>query len=848
MRYITALLLLFSTLMCFPIQISAQSPTHLSGLVIDSISKEPIPFVAVYLKGTDRGVLTQENGKFEIATRSKFSEIEFSAMGYSKKVIPTKSIIGDKITVLLSPTGVALDEVTVKPKKEKYSKKNNPAVEFVTKIINSKRRNDPRQHPYYNYDKYEKITIALNNFSVDKNEGWFSSNFGFLKDYIDTSEVSGKPILNVSVKEKASSVYHRSEPEREKEYVFGLNRAGLDDIADQEAVQTFIEDIFREVDIYKNDITILQNRFVSPLSRIATDFYKYYLTDTIEVAGDSCVELTFVPHTPQTFGFTGRLYVPKNDSTMFIKKITLMVPSSINLNFVDYIMISQEYQKAPNGSRLKVKDDMTIEFTVIPGLQGLYARRNTTYTNHNFKKLNDDRIFDFAQYEIIDKNALSRDNAFWEGRRLSKITANERNISEMITQLRSNSFYYWSEQVLKVLVGGYITTSKESKVDIGPMNTLISFNDIEGVRVRGGLMTTANLSKHWFGRGYAAYGFKDKKAKYSAEIEYSFNEKKYHPREFPVHSIRMSHLYDVDMIGQHYMFTNMDNMFLSLKRQDDTQMTYHRVSNLEYTLELHNNFSIVAGISHERQEATPYMPFINGINQSYSHYNESSFNLQLRFAPGEKFFQAKTVRIPVNKDAPVFVISHTFAPKNFLGNMYEVNKTEISVQKRFWFSAFGYTDIIVKGGKVWSQSPYPNLLIPNANLSYTIQPESYSLMNPMEFINDRYLSWDLTYWANGALFNRIPLFNKLQLREVFTFRGLYGKLSDKNNPELNPDLFRFPIDSHTRLMTDTPYMEIGAGVDNIFKILRIDYVWRLTYKDSPNIDKNGLRIALHMTF
>jgi hypothetical protein len=178
-----------------------------------------------------------------------------------------------------------------------------------------------------------------------------------------------------------------------------------------------------------------------------------------------------------------------------------------------------------------------------------------------------------------------------------------------------------------------------------------------------------------------------------------------------------------------------------------------------------------------------------------------------------------------------------------------VNKTELSFSKRFWFSAFGFTDIIVKGGHVWSQSPYLSLLIPNANLSYTIQPESFALMSPMEFINDSYVSWDVTYWANGAILNYIPGLKKLKLREAITFRGWLGSLSDKNNPLKNDNLYLFPTETAYRSMNGKPYMELSAGVDNLFKCLRVDYTWRLTYRDGqPASSRSGVRIALHVTF
>ncbi|MDE7443851.1 MAG: carboxypeptidase-like regulatory domain-containing protein, partial [Muribaculaceae bacterium] len=470
------------------------------------------------------------------------------------------------------------------------------------------------------------------------------------------------------------------------------------------------------------------------------------------------------------------------------------------------------------------------------------------YTGHNFNATVEASLFDDMRRSIEAADAREKSPEYWSANRLADIGHGENRMAEFITRMRKVPLYYWTEKILRILVSGYISTGPNSKWDFGPMNTSLSFNDIEGLRMRAGGMTTANLSPHWFGRGYVAYGTKDHKWKYKGELEYSFNKKRYHSREFPVQSLRLTHMYDLDMLGQHYLFTNPDNVFLSLKRQPDTQMTYRRLTQLEFIMELYNNFSILITAASERQEATRYMPFFNAYGIHFGHYNETSLKLQLRYAPGEKFYQTKTYRYPINMDAPVFLISHIIAPKKSFGNMFALNKTEASIQKRFWFSAFGYLDAIISGGHVWSRSPYPNLLIPNANLSYTIQPESYALMNAMEFINDSYASCDLTYWANGAILNYVPVLKRLKWREAFSFRALWGHLSNKNNPDLNPELFRFPSDAHSRRMTSQPYMEAGVGLDNIFKILRVDYVWRLSYRNSYRCDKSGVRIALHFTF
>ena len=823
-------------------------PWTIKGTVINAENNEKVPYAAIFVVGTKTGYMANENGEFEIKHNKRTAKIKISSIGYENKDVNISLPIDSILKITLNPQENLLEEVIVTKKREKYSKKNNPAVTFVNKIRSLKEENDPHRNEFYNYDKYEKITLGLNNFAEQTKDKGILAQFKFLNEYIDTSEVSGKPILNVSVKEKASQIIYRKNPKAKKEYVTGIKRNGIDDITDQESMQVFLEDIFREIDLYENDINILQNRFVSPLSKIAPDFYKFYLTDTIMIDGQRCIQLAFAPHNSATFGFVGYVYVPEGDSTMFIKKVSMKIPSSINLNFIDHMFINQEFIKAEDGSRLKIKDDMVMEISVLPGAQGLYARRNTSYSNHNFTPSQHQHLFDDDRKSIIADDAYIQDDTYWNGIRTSPITKNEEKVGSLLSQLRDVPLYYWTEKILRILVSGYIHTAPESKIDIGPMNTLISNNDVEGWRFRVGGITTANLNKRLFARGFVAYGTKDKKIKYSGELEYSFIDKKYHSREFPVQSLRLTHLYDVDQLGQQYAFTNKDNIFLSLKRHEDNLMTYHRYTNLEYILELHNNFSLVAGLSHDRQEATKYVPFVDGYNNTYSHYNQSSLKIKLRYAPGEKFYQSKTHRYPINLDAPIFELTHTYSPKNFLGSMFEINKTEFSAQKRFWFSAFGFADCILKGGYVWSKAPYPNLLLANANLSYTIQPESFALMNPLEFINDSYVSWDVTYWANGALLNYIPLLKKLKLREAFSFRGLYGHLSDKNDPTKSLELFKFPDTAQPFKMTSTPYMEVGVGVDNLFKILRVDYVWRLTYRNNPNIDKSGIRIALHITF
>ncbi|MDE6338641.1 MAG: carboxypeptidase-like regulatory domain-containing protein, partial [Muribaculaceae bacterium] len=497
----------------------------------------------------------------------------------------------------------------------------------------------------------------------------------------------------------------------------------------------------------------------------------------------------------------------------------------------------------------KTLDDLCLEMQFVPGTPKLYGSRKSVYDKFSYAEPDLENINrSHGESEVVNDEAEKRNKEYWNERRKLPLSNAESRMGDMMPTLRKKPLLYWTEKILKPFINGYITTGNPSMFNIGPVNTTVSYNTAEGVRFRLGGMTTTALSPHLFAKGYVAYGLKDEKFKYMGELEYSFYQKKYTAREFPVNSIRARYQYDIDQIGQHYVFTNADNVFLSLKRKKSDLITYRRLAQIEYNLELRNNLSFGLELRHETQEATHWVPFVNGVGEISGRFRQSVLKMSVRYAPGEKFVATNSSRLLVNKDAPIFILTHEYGPKGFLGADFTLNKTEISAQKRFWFSSFGYTDVILKGGILWSQVLFPALLWQNANISYTIQPESYTLLNPMEFAMDKYASLDLTYFMNGLIFNRLPLIKKLKLREVFTFKGFMGNLSRKNNPEYNSNLYRFPENANVRPMGKTPYMEIGVGLDNILTILRVDYVWRLTYKDLPGVDTRGVRISLHFSF
>ena len=820
-----------------------------AGVVKDSITGETLPFASIQSKKNySENIVANENGAFLILSRGDADGWMVNMPGYEPHPILFDGSDSTHI-IKMSPMQKVLDEIIVRPKKERYSKKNNPAVDFINLLRKMSHYNNPESLPRYSYDQYEKTLIAINDFNNDFSKGFLSKGGSFLRNYLDTSSWTGKRILNLMLKEKVATRLVGQNPKIDKEIMRGYRSSGIDEMINQDNVRIVLEDAVREIDVFSDNITLLQNRFVSPLSSLGPDFYKYYLTDTIFVGDEKCIELSFVPRNSQSMGFNGKIYVPVGDSTMFVKKISMRTPSNINMNLIDNIFINLSFEKDSLGFRHKVYDDVCIEMSLIPQAPKLYGRKTTVNSNFSYEIREDLGKYynELGKYFAIE-NATARKDDFWYSERPIPLTRGESALGGLLKTARKNKVFYVLENVIRLLESGYVKTGNPSKIDLGPINTLISGNTVEGVRFRIGGMTMAPLNPHLFASGYVAYGTRDHKIKYNAEVEYSFKKKKSHSYEWQRHSVFAHYRYDVDMLGQHYLFTNSDNVFLSLKRKKSILATYQRLFELGYILELPNNFSVETKFISEEQQSTKWVPFVFKNGDNLSNYRQSGFSLSLRWAPGEKFIQGRTTRRPVNMDAWIFQLRQDYYPRQLFGGAFTLNSTELSIQKRLWLSAFGYTDIILKGGIIWSSVYFPALMWPNANLSYTIQPESYSLMNPMEFANDKYASIDFTYYGMGVLFNRIPLINRLKLREVVTFKGLMGGLSNRNNPDKNSSLLSFPFDAHPEIMSEKPYMEIGAGIDNILMFLRVDYVWRLTYRNTPGCDKSGLRVSLHFSF
>lgn len=463
---------------------------------------------------------------------------------------------------------------------------------------------------------------------------------------------------------------------------------------------------------------------------------------------------------------------------------------------------------------------------------------------------------------------LSKSDEYWAEVRQVPLTKTESSMDVFMNRIEQIPGFKYIIFGAKALIENFVETTgpkKPSKVDIGPINTMISNNYVDGLRLRLSAMTTANLNPHWFLSGYGAYGFKDHRWKYSGTLTYSFNKRDYVVWEFPKHFISATYSYDVMSPMDKFLFTDKDNVFVSFKTTTVDQMSYMRDVAINYELETPTGFGVKSMLRHRNDEPTgnlkywannssaDKMPLPN--EKPIHDITTAEASVTLRYAPGEAFVNSKQRRIPVSLDAPIFTLTHTAGFKGVLGGEYNFNRTEASIWKRVWLpSSWGKVDISLKGGAEWNTVPFPLLILPEANLSYITQRETFCLINNMEFLNDRFASLSLSYDMNGKLFNRIPLLKKLKWREMIRFRTLWGTLTDKNNPfkSNNPDLFLFPMrdGQYTSHVMDPkiPYMEASIGVYNIFKLLHVEYVHRLTYRDNPGVNKWGIRFMVLMVF
>lgn len=832
----------------------------ITGVVVEESTGDTIPFPSVQYKKEKIATSGNAYGRFSIK-RLNGEKLTFSAVGYQELTILIGPNTPSEMKITLKTDTKQLKGVTVKTKRSKYSRKNNPAVELMKRVIAAKKRTDLANHDYYQFNKYQKITFAINDIKPTELENEKLKKKKWLINQIETCPYNNKLILPLSVDETVTRNIYRKDPKTEKSIIMGQSSSGVNDLIETgDILNNVLKDVFTDVDLYDDQIRLLQYPFTSPIGKDAISFYRFYIVDTVYVDRDKCFHLQFLPNNQQDFGFRGEIWILA-DSTLHVKRCNLTLPKKSDVNFVDNLQIIQEYTRLPEGDWALTTDDMFVEMSIAKFLTKAIVIRTTRMSDYAFDEL-PDKLFKGKTKVLHESNAMMRDEAFWDKYRSVELTKSESSMDAFINNLSQQKAFKYIIFGVRAFIENFVETGSQnhpSKVDIGPINTMISSNFIDGVRTRISAQTTANLNPHWFLSGYYARGWDSRKNYYKGELTYSFNKKEYLPREFPKRTLTLTSTYDVCSPSDKFMHTDKDNVFTALKWTKVEKMMFYNRQQLSFEREEEWGFRTTISLKTEENEACGDLFFkplsMVGMEDAMTgqgKFRTTEARIELRYAPGETFINTKQRRLPVNLDAPVFTLSHTTGIKGFLGGDYDYNFTEASIYKRLWLNSWGKIDILAKGGIQWNKVPFPLLIMPAANLSYIISDETFNLINNMEFLNDRYASLDISWDLNGKIFNRIPLLKKLKWREWLGIKCLWGTLTDKNNPTLAANagdsmLMEFPEGSYI-MDSKRPYIELIAGIHNIFKIIHIQYVHRLNYNHLPTATKNGVRLMMRLTF
>jgi hypothetical protein len=856
--------ILLLSLVALPVLLKAQPVlTTVHGVVRDSLTGERLAYATVVLEGVSSGTRTDVKGNFFLESSKNPTRIKVSYVGYEPKSIPIQPGTHNELQVALSE-GTELREITIKPKK--YSNKNNPAVDLIEEVFRHKDQNRKEDLDYYSAEKYERLQLDLNNITDEYRKKWYFKPFRFIFNNVDTNEVTQKVALPFYLRERSLSNYYRKQPFSQKALLHGERRAGFADTESQEedglgvdgdGVSSFLNTAFSEVDIYEPNIKLLGTEFVGPLSGLATSIYRFYILDTLELDGKKYADVFFSPKNKANLAFMGNMLVAL-DSSYAVLRVEMGVPKDINLNFVSDLQIEQVFEPMGTGDArrlLLVQDAVTVDLKILKRSAGrsLVAKKSSSYRNYTLNAPLPDSLFTGINQLKKDTGELrKRGEAWWIDRRNSPLNPSQVFITKMVDSIRQVPVYKALVKVGEVMSTGYY---RAGVVDIGSISSFYGINDIEGFRLRLGGRTNARLYKPLVLQSYAAYGFRDNRWKYQAGATYSFNGKV--PRAFPQNQLVFSFMRDLRIPGLALNRISQDNAAVSFQRAERNRMLMNSVWKVEYKRELESMLSFSAVALRKTFDSEGVLTFeLSGSEVGNPQYapslNTTELGLFVRFAPNQAIYNGANFRYPIPGKYPIFTTTFYNGFDNVLDGAFAYQKWLFSVEKRFFVAPFGISDWLLNAGKVWGKVPYPLLEVHPANQTYLYDRYAYNLMNFLEFVSDQFVSLNVQHNFNGLIFNRIPGIKKLQWREFLSVKVLYGSLSDRNNPQLSSGLFKFPVDAEgnsiTHRLTEKPYVEISAGIGNLFKAIRLDYVWRINYREIPGAPSWGLRVMVSPGF
>ena len=831
--------------------------TVVKGKVVDVETGETLPMATIsYVSnGETFGTTTDLNGNYRLESDKIFDYVTFQFAGYKPYKVKINRFTTQTINAKMESEMISLPKAEVKAKrriKERYKRKGNPAVELIKKVQKQAPKNSLTGFDYYQYDEYSKLELGPSNLSDSLANKRFMKNIKFVCDNIYPSELTGRNYLSMYFVESLSKTYYRKDPYFITTEVTDTKDVLLSKFLDFTSMEAIIDNWIGFVDVYKRSVNLFNNEYTSPMSPIATLYYHFYIVDTVQYENENCIVLAFTPSNQMDMGLCGSLWIT-NDTSYMVKKVQLQIPKHSGTNYVEAMMFEQEYKKVDSimiPTRYKLVADI-----FYLGI-ALHGKRSGVFTNIEINKPMPDDFYVGKPQKTRTKDFYSHrdDEEYWKDKRTDSLSLHEKLIAENNEKLKKNPRFRFLTGLAFAIGYNYIDWGA---LDIGPVFNMLSYNEIEGVRMRFGAKTNTRFHKHIFLEGYMAYGTLDERVKYRGQFMYSFNDKVNNQWEFPMNLLTLSFTHDTDIPGREIFGYNFkyayDSFGNSFNRLGNKKMAFFDKFKMMYDYEFKYQMGLKFFAEYQEQVPLGDLTFVTNSGKVYDPFTTNSIGFEFRFAHNEKVQQIHQYRYPLaGSVAPVFTIGYSYVGK-FLGSDYECHKLQAMFSKRWFFSILGIADINVTGGAVIGDAPYPLLFIHRANQGIYYDEKAFNLMNYYEFVSQYYVQGMFDYTFNGFLLNRVPLVGKLKLREVFALKAIWGDISKECNPvNGNPDMFVFPKNSAGEIQTYTlekePYVEGSIGIGNIFSILRIDYVRRFTYLDNPEVSDWGIFFSLKVKF
>jgi hypothetical protein len=795
--------------------VSAQ--TKVSGVVLDN-SKQPIPYANVVFKGSNTGVVSNEDGRFYIESPDNYTELVVSFVGFPDKIVKLPEKVNFDFKVILTE-GNALKEVKIYA--GKTSKKNNPALDILRKIWERRRKNGLKMFKQYQYDKYEKVEFDMNTIDSAFMKNKIFKGMEFVFKNIDTSRVTGKTYLPIFINESISEFYGDNETKRTKEILKANKNSGL---GNGDGVNMFIKDLYNDFDIYDNYLYFFDKSFTSPLSRTGIDVYNYVLADTAVIDNKLCYNIVFYPRRKNELTFKGDFWV--NDTTFAIKKINMAITKSANINWVKDIYLEQEFEVLNDSVFLPTRDYMMSDFALRKKEEskGVYGKRTTLYKNFKFDQKKPDKFYkDDINY--IDNSVYAKSDDYWEENRFENLNKDEVKIYKMIDTLKTVKRFKQIYNLVSILGSGYI---QFGHFDYGPIFSSFGYNEVEGYRLRAGGRTYFGPNDLWRIQAYTAYGFGDNKFKYGASGKWMIDKKNRiiisGGNRRDIEQIGASLTTTNDVLGRSYassgLFTTGSN----------GKLTNINLTSLAAEIEPVKNLTFQLGFTYRTLEsASPTFKLDYYTDDTFtttkSEVKQSELNVQIEFTPKKKTIGYGVERRDIDAPYSRFFVNYSQGFKGFINSDFDYQKIKLYYKQPNIIGAIGRSNFIMELGETFGKIPLGLMSVVPGNQTYFIIDNTFSNLNFYEFVADKYATFQWEHNFNGKIFARIPGIRKLNLREIIGIKGVYGTISDENKA-INASglVYKSP---------EKPYWEYNAGIGNIFKVFRLDFAWRGNYRNLP---------------